>query len=141
MRPGPCCLPLFTSVGGLSTIDRKFGSSAGVCANRRGCACRTPREPGDFREYLWDLSTSHLICRKTEDGDLMLKTMVNQEPQSRSICNLFRETKQKRGQTKRRTELQCGFCPETPHPAASGRVPVQLLAYISTKYLSSMNRS
>ena len=35
MRPGPCRFPLFTRLGGLSTIEKKFGSSAGVCANRR----------------------------------------------------------------------------------------------------------
>jgi hypothetical protein len=30
MRPGPWRLPLRTSCGGLSTIDVKFGSSAGL---------------------------------------------------------------------------------------------------------------
>ena len=34
-RPGPCFLPLLTSTAGLSTIDWKQGSSAGLCAYLR----------------------------------------------------------------------------------------------------------
>jgi hypothetical protein len=29
IRPGPCLFPARTKVGGLSTMDMKFGSSAG----------------------------------------------------------------------------------------------------------------
>ena len=42
IRPGPCFWPLLTGTGGLSTIDWKYGSSAGVCAYLRwrssGCS-------------------------------------------------------------------------------------------------------
>ena len=34
MRPGPCFRPLLTRFGGLSTIEKKFGVSAGLCAHR-----------------------------------------------------------------------------------------------------------
>ena len=34
INPGPCRLPLRIKVGGLSTMDIKFGSSAGICTGR-----------------------------------------------------------------------------------------------------------
>ena len=35
IRPGPCLLPARTKLGGLSTMDMKFGSSPGACLDRR----------------------------------------------------------------------------------------------------------
>lgn len=49
MRPGPCRLPARTRLGGLSTMDIKFGSSAGAAFAYLD-VCERCRYGGDLEE-------------------------------------------------------------------------------------------